>query len=72
VWSTAILIVFTLAVPYLPFMHYLGFIPLPGSLMATLAGITVLYVFAAELAKGPLYHWAGAPGRSSHPLRSGA
>jgi Mg2+-importing ATPase len=67
---TSILIPFTLAIPYLPLVSYLEFIPLPVSLLATLCAITVLYVLAAELLKAPLFRWAGADGRPSRPLRS--
>ena len=41
----------TLAIPYLPFADVLGFTPLPAWLMATLVGVTALYVLAAEIAK---------------------
>lgn len=51
--STMLLIPFTLAIPYLPYARVLGFVPAPPLLLAALAGITVLYVAAAELTK----HW---------------
>ncbi len=44
-----------LAVPYLPFSHYLGFTPLPAWLMLSLVMLTVLYVAAAEIAKKYFY-----------------
>ncbi len=71
-WSTAVLILLTLAIPYLPLVSYLGMIPLPLTLMGTLCGITTLYVLSAELLKGPLFRWAGANGKFSRPLRSGS
>ena len=49
--STVALIVVAFAIPYLPFMGLFGFAPLPGSLIAMVAGITVLYVAATELVK---------------------
>jgi Mg2+-importing ATPase len=46
--STIALIVLTLLIPYLPFIDLLGFVPVPGLLMATVCAITGLYVLAAE------------------------
>lgn len=42
----------TLVFPYLPFHSLMGFVPLPAPLMI---GLTVLYVFVAELAKKYFY-----------------
>jgi P-type Mg2+ transporter len=39
------------ALPYLPLVAYLGFIPLPSVVVASLALITALYVVAVEIAK---------------------
>jgi Mg2+-importing ATPase len=50
----------TLAVPYLPGAGFFGFTPLPAWLMLALAGITVLYAGAAELAK-KLFYARAAP-----------
>ena len=41
----------TLIIPYLPFGDVLGFTPLPAWLMASLVGITLLYIAAAEAVK---------------------
>ncbi len=49
--STLIAAVLTLVIPYLPFASALGFVPLPLWLMASLVGLTLLYVLAAEIAK---------------------
>jgi P-type Mg2+ transporter len=49
--STAALIAFAFVIPYLPGASVIGFVPVPGLLLATLAGITLLYVAAAELMK---------------------
>ena len=45
----------TLAIPYLPFGGFLGFMPLPAWLMLALLGITALYVVATEMAKRFFY-----------------
>ena len=49
--STLVLSLVTLAVPYLPFVTFLGFTPLPAWVMASLVILTCLYVLAAEIAK---------------------
>jgi Mg2+-importing ATPase len=41
----------TFAIPYLPFASVFGFVPLPGTLVAAVSGITVLYVAATESTK---------------------
>lgn len=45
----------TLAIPFFPFSHFLGFTPLPVWVMAALVAITGLYVAAAEIAKKFFY-----------------
>lgn len=50
--STLALVPLTLALPYLPFAHALGFTALPVPILAFVIGITLLYVGAVELAKG--------------------
>jgi P-type Mg2+ transporter len=47
-WSTALVAALAIAIPYLPTVGVLGFVPLPGPLLVTLVGITALYVAAAE------------------------
>jgi len=54
-YSTVALIVITFVVPYLPFVRIVGFVPLPASMLAALACITVAYVLAAELTKAWFY-----------------
>jgi len=44
-----------LAIPYVPRADVFGFVPLPGSLLATIVMITVLYVAATELQKRSFY-----------------
>lgn len=59
---TLTLIGLTLALPYLPGVGTLGFIPIPGAVIATLMGITTVYIFAAELTKRWFYrHEQPAP-----------
>ena len=53
--STVAVIGLTLVLPYLPVNSLLGFVPLPAPLMFTLIGLTVLYVFVAEVAKKYFY-----------------
>jgi Mg2+-importing ATPase len=54
-WLTIAVSLGTLAVPYLPFSHFLGFTPLPIWVMAALLVLTALYVAAAEIAKKIFY-----------------
>ncbi len=49
--STVAVAMLTMAIPYLPGSHRLGFIPLPIPLLMLVVGITLLYVLAAEQAK---------------------
>jgi Mg2+-importing ATPase len=56
--TTAVLILVTFGIPYAPYAGVLGFVPLPGALMATLALITVSYVLATELIKSWFYRTA--------------
>ena len=42
--------------PYLPGLSIFDFVPLPPLLLASLLGITIAYVAAAELAKRLIYH----------------
>lgn len=53
--TTVVVIGLTFALPYLPFRELFGFVPLPAPLMLALVGLTVLYVFVAELAKKWFY-----------------
>jgi Mg2+-importing ATPase len=54
-YSTIALIALTFAIPYLPFVRILGFVPLPASVVVALAAITVAYVIAAEMTKSWFY-----------------
>ncbi|WP_414115078.1 cation transporting ATPase C-terminal domain-containing protein [Corallococcus macrosporus] len=53
--STAAVTVFTFLIPWLPFAGALGFVRPPVTLLVAVAVITVLYVVAAERAKGPFF-----------------
>lgn len=48
---TSVLAAVAVAIPYLPFAGVLGFTPLPLTVLASMVGITVAYVGAAELGK---------------------
>jgi P-type Mg2+ transporter len=54
-WSTVVLVAVTLLIPYVAFLSFLGFVPLPAPLMGILVAIGVLYVVAAELLKRWFY-----------------
>jgi len=54
-YSTLVLIAATLAIPYLPFVRVLGFVPLPVGVVVALAVITAAYVVAAEGTKSWFY-----------------
>lgn len=56
--STLLLIPFSFALPWLPFAGLLGFVPLPAAMLPVLAGITALYVAAAEATKSWFYRTA--------------
>ena len=53
--STIVVIGLTVILPYLPCNSLLGFVPLPAPLMLLLIGLTLLYVFVAELTKKYFY-----------------
>ncbi len=53
--STLVLLAVAFAVPFLPHAQLLGFVPLPGALLAALAAITLLYLGATELTKRWFY-----------------
>lgn len=53
--STAIVIVVTIILPYLPFSSFFGFVPLPAPLMLAMIALTLVYVVAAEVAKKYFY-----------------
>ena len=53
--STRVLIPVKFAIPYVPHIDVLGFVRVPPSLLAVLAGITALYVLATELMKKWFY-----------------
>ena len=52
---TAAIIVVTFVIPFLPFAGLFGFTALPGLVLLTLSGITMLYIVATELAKARFY-----------------
>lgn len=50
-WLSLATLVLAIAVPYLPFVDWFGFVPLPPFVLAGLLVITVLYLLASELTK---------------------
>jgi Mg2+-importing ATPase len=61
-WSSVALIGLTAGIPYLPVASVLGFVSLPGTLLATVVAITALYVLATELTKHWFYRQPGTIG----------
>ncbi|MGV0960238.1 MAG: magnesium-translocating P-type ATPase [Limnohabitans sp.] len=57
--STVVVLCVALAMPYLPGVDLLGFVPLPASLMLGMVGLTLAYVGVVELAKKRFYARAG-------------
>jgi Mg2+-importing ATPase len=53
--STMVLIPVAFVIPYAPFADVFGFVPLPGTLVAVIALITMLYVAATEVQKQWFY-----------------
>jgi Mg2+-importing ATPase len=53
--GTIIVAGITLILPYSPLNKLLGFVPLSVSLVLALAGLTLLYIIASELAKRVFY-----------------
>lgn len=56
--STLALIPVAFGIPFMPYVSLLGFVAVPASLLAALAGVTVLYVLATELMKKSFYRRA--------------
>jgi Mg2+-importing ATPase len=54
-WTTVLLVVVAVAIPFLPFASGLGFVAMPGPLLASLAVITIGYVAATEIVKRLFY-----------------
>lgn len=54
-YSTIILIGITFVIPFLPFVSFMGFVPLPIWILIALGGIMLLYVAATELLKKWFY-----------------
>jgi Mg2+-importing ATPase len=57
-------------VPYTPLAADLGFVPLPGAVMAMIGGLVVVYLVLVELTKGPFFRrfaLAPAPAQPAQP-----
>jgi Mg2+-importing ATPase len=57
--STMAVAVLAFVIPYLPYSRLLGFVPLPFTVLVTLAAITGLYIAAAEALKKRFYREKG-------------
>ena len=66
VLSTAAIVILPLILPFLPAVYVFGFVPLPFEIMATILGITFLYLVVTEVAKRVFYR------NIKIPLESGA
>jgi Mg2+-importing ATPase len=56
-WSTVVVAVLTVLLPYLPINTLFGFVPLPFTTLILLIGITGLYVMVTEMVKHRFYEW---------------
>jgi Mg2+-importing ATPase len=65
--SSLVLSMIALAIPYLPGVEVLGFVPLPLQLLLALLSITALYVAAAEVLKRWFYRRTEAQGAEPLP-----
>jgi len=59
-WGVVATSLVAVALPYLPDALLLGFVPLPGPILAAVIAITALYVAASEAIKRPVYRHLGA------------
>ena len=60
-WTTVLLVVAATAIPFVPYASRIGFVPMSGPLLASLAVITLGYVAATELVKRVFYKPADEP-----------
>ncbi|HEX5171414.1 MAG TPA: magnesium-translocating P-type ATPase [Cyclobacteriaceae bacterium] len=51
IWTSALVAILTIALPYLPYSNLLGLDPLPLSLILGIITITIIYVITAEFTK---------------------
>ena len=58
-WGVVATSLVAVALPYLPDALLLGFVPLPGRILAAVLAITALYVAASEAIKRPVYRHLG-------------
>lgn len=57
--ATLTIVAVTLALPFTPLGKLFGFVPLPGSFLALMAGIVAIYILSAEIVKHAFYRKAG-------------
>jgi Mg2+-importing ATPase len=60
-WTTMLLVVAATAIPFLPYASRIGFVPISGPLLTSLAVITLGYVAATELVKRLFYRQPDEP-----------
>ncbi|MEK0430855.1 MAG: hypothetical protein RL139_659, partial [Gemmatimonadota bacterium] len=68
-WSTVVLIPVAFALPFLPAARFVGLVPLPPVLAVAIAGITLGYVAATEVAKR--WYYRPVSSRGVAPTLSG-
>jgi P-type Mg2+ transporter len=56
---TGAVVLLAVAIPYVPGAHVLGFVPLPGTVLAAVAAIAILYAAVTEWAKRRFLRGAG-------------
>jgi Mg2+-importing ATPase len=55
VWSTLPVLAVTIALPYIPLGALFGLVPLPGTVLAVVLGISLLYIATSEYTKHGFY-----------------
>jgi len=60
-WSGVAAMLAAVVLPYLPIAPALGFMPLPGAVMAAIIAVTMMFVIAMELGKRRFYRLLEAP-----------
>ena len=67
-WSTLAIIAITLALPFSPLATVFGFVPPKPIIMVAIAGIIIVYVASAEIAKRIFWKSVSAPKKNAAPL----
>lgn len=56
-WGTILIVLFTLALPFMPFAHLFGFVTLPANFYAVVLVIITCYIITAEIMKKVFYNF---------------